>query len=219
MTTASDALKYWKETIIPSIMEAWIRLDVPSWEIYSPVFQESVTNVWNAIQSWAQLSYLTFRPFVILCGMILEVLWKVAQVVFQVLLSRGWIELKRGSVQVKEGVLWFCRFQMSLSRIELLGELLVVAVSIALFYLYKWIRTQTYWRRFVQWYSLKKRKAMNVSTGQVALVVRYAIVYALSGNRESRSYCSRREWTVCPDGNVTTAGAGRLLWSSPEICL
>ncbi len=161
---ANVAFNYFRETLAPSIMAVWQRLDVPSWEVYHPAFQECASDVWKASQSTAQLSYLTVRPLAILCWMVLEVLWQVAQVLFRVLLSQALIHLKRGLVQLKEGAIWFYHFQMKLSRTELLGEVVLVGALIGLYYFYKWIRQQTYWRRFIRWYTATKQKAIHVSS-------------------------------------------------------
>jgi hypothetical protein len=157
------ALNYWHETLLPSTMAVWLRLDVPQWKVYQPAFQQCASDVWNASQSSAQLAYLTFRPLAVLCWMILEILWHIAQVLFRVLLSQGWIQLQRGLLQLKEGSIWFYHFQMSLSRIELLGEMVLVWTLIGLFYFYKWVRRQTYWQRLLKWCTLKKLNAIKVS--------------------------------------------------------
>ena len=173
---AIDAvLNYWRESLLPSTMGVWQRLDVPSWKVYQPAFHQCASDVWKASQSSAQLGYLIFRPVAILCWMILEILWDIVQVLFRVLLSQGWIQLQRGLLQLKEGSIWFYHFQMSLSRIELLGEMVLVGTLIGLFYFYKWLKSQTYWQRIVKWYTLKKQKVANVSNATVMDVKRILI--------------------------------------------
>ncbi len=146
----------------PSTIAGWQRLDVPTWDVFNPALQECVSDLWKASQSTVQLSYLTLRPVAILGLMILEGLWEVAQVLFRVLLSQGWIQLKKGCKQLRAAAIWIYHFQMSLSRMELLGEVALVAAMIGLYYFYRWIRRQTYWQRFTKWYIEKKQRSMEV---------------------------------------------------------
>lgn len=161
--TGSAVLNFWDETLLPAAAAVWSRLEVPSWETYQPALQACASNIWKAGQSSAHLSYLTFRPLSIIFLMILEILSSAARVLFRVLLSQGWFHLKRGLLQLKVAAIWFYRFQISLSRTELLGEVALVGAAVGAYYFYDWIRRQTYWRRFTRWYSTKKRKTIQVS--------------------------------------------------------
>lgn len=155
--------EYWQEEMWPSVLSMWHRLDVPPWDVYQPAVTAFTSDSWKACQSTARLSYLTLRPVAMLCWMILEVFWAVAQILFRVLLSQGWIQLKKGLIQLKAAAIWFYHFQMSLSKTELLGEAALVGMVVASYYFYKWIRRQTYWERFMKWYSAKKQRAVEVS--------------------------------------------------------
>jgi hypothetical protein len=157
-------------------MTVWHRLDIPSWDVYQPVLHDCAVDVWKAGQSTAQLSVLTLRPIAILCWTILELIWEVAQVLFRILLSQGWIQLKKGMIQLKAAAIWFYHFQMSLSRMEILGEVALVGIAIGLYYLYKWIRRQTYWQRFMKWYADKKQRAIEVRL-PVALPYYYSYIF------------------------------------------
>lgn len=159
----SAFLEYCQFDLWPNAVAVWHRLDVPSWDIYHPVLQECVSDIWKAGQSTAHLSYLTLRPLAILFMMLMEGLWEIAKVLFSVLLSQGWVHIKKGMVQLKAAAIWFYHFQMSLSRMELLGEVVLIGTMVGLYYAYKWLRRQTYWQRFMQWYSEKKQRAIEVS--------------------------------------------------------
>lgn len=158
----SAVFEYWRREIWVSAISVWDRLDIPSWDKYRPALQEFTADVWKASQSTAQLSVLTLRPIAILCWMIFEAVWQVAQLLFRVLLSQGWIQLKKGLIQLQAAARWFYHFQLSLSRTEILGEVALLGMSVAIFYLYKWIRRQAYWQRFMKWYNDKKLRATEV---------------------------------------------------------
>ena len=159
---ASVVLEYCQLELWPFAVATWHRLDVPSWDIYQPALQQCVSDVWKASQSTAELSYLTLRPFAILFMMLMEGLWEIAKVLFRVLLSQGWVHIKKGMIQLKAAAIWFYHFQMSLSRMELLGEVALIGTLVASYYAYKWLRRQTYWQRFTLWYSDKKQRAIEV---------------------------------------------------------
>jgi hypothetical protein len=189
----SVAFQYWQDELWPSAMSVWSRLDIPAWDEYQPVLRECGVDVWKAGRSTAQLSVLTLRPIAILCWMILEVVWEVAQVLFRVLLSQGWIQLKKGLIQLKAAAIWFYHFQMSLSRTEILGEVALVGFAVGLYYLYRWIRRQTYWQRFMKWFADKKQGAIEVRVRDALLLERSLVDYYSTGTlfpllkcRESR---------------------------------
>lgn len=160
---AGAVVEYLRHEILPVTMAAWHRLDVPSWKVYKPALEEFLLDTWKAGQSTAQLSYLTLRPVAMLCLIVVEAAWAVAQVFLRVLLSQGLVQARKGLLQIRVAAIWLYRFQMNLSRTELLGEAGLVVMSIALYYSYKWIKRQTYWRRFMKWYSLKKQQTIEVS--------------------------------------------------------
>ena len=160
---ANVFLEYCQLELWPRAIATWHRLDVPSWDIYHPALQQCVSDIWKASQSTAELSYLTLRPFAILFMMLMEGLWEIAKVLFRVLLSQGWIHIKKGMIQLKAAAIWFYHFQTSLSRMELLGEVVLIGTLVGFYYAYKWLRRQTYWQRFTRWYSEKKQRAIEVS--------------------------------------------------------
>jgi hypothetical protein len=158
----SAFVEYCQFVLWPSAIATWQRLDVPSWDIYRPVLEQCISDVWTASQSIAQLSYLTWRPLAMLSLMLMEGLWEISKVLFQVLLSQGWVHVKKGMIQLKAAAIWLYNFHMSLSRMELLGEAALMGTLVGLYYAYKWIRRQTYWQRFTLWYSEKKHRAIQV---------------------------------------------------------
>jgi len=176
----SAFLEYCQLELWPNVISTWHRLDVPSWDIYHPVLEECVSDVWKASQSTAQLSYLTLRPFAMLFLMLMEGLWEIAKVLFRVLLSQGWVHIKKGMIQLKAAAIWFYHFQMSLSRMELLGEAALIVTVIGLYYTYKWLRRQTYWQRFMRWYSEKKQRAIEKTTKFIDRVARVSLILAMA---------------------------------------
>lgn len=176
----SAVFEYWRREIWVSAISVWDRLDIPSWDKYRPALQEFTADVWKASQSTAQLSVLTLRPIAILCWMIFEAVWQVAQLLFRVLLSQGWIQLKKGLIQLQAAARWFYHFQLSLSRTEILGEVALLGMSVAIFYLYKWIRRQAYWQRFMKWYNDTKLRALERTTKFFDRVARVSLILAMA---------------------------------------
>lgn len=177
---SSAFLEHCQLVLWPSAVATWNRLDVPSWDIYHPVLQQCVSDVWKASQSTAQLSYLTFRPIALLFLMLVEGFWEIAKVLFRVLLSQGWVHIKKGMIQLKAAAIWFYHFQMSLSRMELLGEAVLIGTLIGLYYAYQWLRRQTYWQRFTRWYSEKKQRAIEKTTKFIDRVARVSLILAMA---------------------------------------
>lgn len=151
-----------RQELIPPAVEFWSRLDVPAWELYRAAFQECTADVIQSSKSSGYFLYLTFRPLAILGWVVLQFFWGVGQVLFRLLLEKGWISLQKGFQQAKIASVWFYRFQCSLSRNEILGEIAVIFVCVGLYYLRKWLKRQTYWKRVVLWCRRKKDRLIKV---------------------------------------------------------
>jgi hypothetical protein len=143
------------EDILPPLVGIWNRLEVPEWSIYREALGVCGRDVWYATQSTYRLLVLTFRPLLILA-------WIVAQFLFRNLLEHGGRSLQKGAVQAKTAVIWFYHFQRSLSWTEILGEVTVILIGVAVYYFRKWLKRQTYWARAVRWYKGKKEQAVQV---------------------------------------------------------
>jgi hypothetical protein len=149
------------DDVLPPIVELWIRLEVPEWSTYQGAMAVCAKDVWYATQSSYRLLALTFRPSIILT-------WIIGQFLFKNLLDHGGRSLQKGAIQIKVASIWFYHFQRSLSWIEILGEVTVIIICIAMYYFRKWLKRQTYWARAVRWYKGKKDQVVQVRGGMTS---------------------------------------------------
>ena len=151
---------------LPATRELYDRLQVPTWSEYSLAIKTSLKDFYNVSQSAWKVLYLTFRPMVILALIVLQVVATLGRFLFQNLLAHGWISLQKGATQAKTGLLLFYRFQSSLTRYELLGEIGLCITIVCLYYLRRWFQQQTYIAKAAQWYRRHKRKTIQVRLGE-----------------------------------------------------
>jgi hypothetical protein len=156
-------LAFLQQDLVPGAIEVWEKLQVPPYPIYQQAVHSCVSDVMQSTQSTTHLLYLTLRPVLLLLWMCLQVMGTIMHILFQHLLEHGWISLQKGAMQAKAGIVWFCVFQQSLSRKEVLGEVGLVILSILGYYLRKWFQRQTYVARANRWYQQRKRKVTQVS--------------------------------------------------------
>eukprot|EP00934_Nitzschia_sp_Nitz4_P001131 Nitzschia sp. Nitz4//scaffold139_size61406//8450//11155//NITZ4_006447-RA/size61406-snap-gene-0.8-mRNA-1//-1//CDS//3329535813//1131//frame0 len=176
----SPYMEYMQQEVIPGMVTVWHRLDVPPWSVYQPALQAFGEDLWKLSQSGSQLAYLTGKPIAILCYLILQVLGEVGKVLFRILLEQGWIQLKAGWVQVRMGAIWFYRFQSQLTPTEWLGEAVIVGGLVGLYYLYRWIRLQSYWTRMMDEYYRQRGRAFEGASRFVQQVARVSILLAMA---------------------------------------
>jgi hypothetical protein len=160
-----------QEEVLPPAMEVWHRLDLPAWEIYSVAVRECASDVIQSTQSTGTVLYLTLRPFAILLWMLFQLSCHVGQILFQLLLEKGWISLQKGAMQAKSAIVWFYLFQRSLSRTEVLGELGIGATMVLLYYLRRWFQRQTYVARATRVFKQKKRQILQVRKLDVSFLL------------------------------------------------
>ncbi len=141
---------------MPPVTEFWLRLQVPEYSVYKDAVQHFVHDSYQALRSTYTLLFLTFRPIIILLAIIINFLWKN-------LLEHGSKSIQKGLHQLKYALGEFYKFQLSLTKTELLGELFILGVLVGLYYFHKWLKQQTYWSRFVSWSRQKKHNIVQVS--------------------------------------------------------
>jgi hypothetical protein len=151
----SNLYSWYSESVWPPVVEFWERLDVPEYNLYKQAVQTCVHDAWKASQSTFRLLQLTFRPLLILLWILLKFLWRN-------LLEHGGKSLQKGTRQLKFALIALYRFQLSLNSMEVLGEVGLIVLCVALYYFRKWLQRQTYWSRTVQWYRGKKAKCVQV---------------------------------------------------------
>lgn len=151
----TSPITWFSEDILPPLMDLWGRLDVPQWELYREALHTCLIDCGRAAHSSSQLVYLTMRPLCILLWIFLQLLWRN-------LLEHGGRSLQKGAAQAKVAAIWFWKFQRSLTYMQLLGEVILMATFVGLYYLHRWLRKQTYWVRFTKWSRIKKEQAVQV---------------------------------------------------------
>ena len=156
---------------IPQLGDVYERMDVPAWEMYSVALKQCGSDVAVATQSTFNVAYMTMKPFAILIWIIGEFLFHVLHILSKLLLSQGLVSLQKGLMQAKAGIIWLYLFQRSLSKEEVLGEIAIGAILVALYYFRKWLKRQTYYERATRWYRQKKRTVFQVSFFNVLLIV------------------------------------------------
>lgn len=147
--------EWFSESVWPPVATLWERLEVPEFGLYQQAVQACARDSWKASQSTYHVLYMTFRPIGILLWIILKFLWRN-------LLEHGGKSLQRGARQVKVAAIAFYKFQISLTPKEVLGEVGLIGLGVALFYFQRWLRKQTYWSRTVRWCRNKKAKCVQV---------------------------------------------------------
>jgi hypothetical protein len=176
--------------VLPQLGDVWHRMDVPTWEVYSPALKECSRDMVVASQSTWKLLVLTLRPLCILIGIILQFLWMVLQILAQHLLAQGWVSLQKGLMQGKAAVIWLYLFQRSLTWQEVLGEVTIGITLVALYYFRKWLQRQTYYDRMQRWYRKKRRQFVRVSAAEEKTTGNCAALFVrLSSSFWSRLQC------------------------------
>ena len=147
---------YFVEVIVPSGQALWYRLEVPEYRIYKLAISQWLYDMTRTIQSTSNVVYILCRPICILFWILLQYLYK------HVLVEHGGRNLYKGWVHTKYAIVWLVRYQCSLSQYEVVLEVGVIGFCILSYYFYVWLQQQTYWSRFVQWYTNKKHACAQV---------------------------------------------------------
>jgi hypothetical protein len=132
------------------------RLDVPEWNVYSIALRDSWNDIYRATISTTHLLYLTFRPLCILLYILLQNVWKFV-------LEHGGKSLQKGFVQLKYASIRFWEFQRSLTYQQVLGEIALVATFVGMYFLYRWLKRQSYYSRVIKYIRVKRDHVVQVS--------------------------------------------------------
>jgi hypothetical protein len=146
---------YLSNDILPLSKELWYRLDVPEYNIYQNAFKECAFDFIKSFQSSYNLWYLTLKPFAILG-------WIVIQNLYTLMLEHGGRSIQKTAIQAKHAMIWLYHFQLSLTKTEILGEIGIIFLCIGLYFLRRWLKQQTYWKRITGWTKVKKNRFIKV---------------------------------------------------------
>jgi hypothetical protein len=87
--------------------------------------------------------------------MVLQNVWAVVQ-------EHGGKSLQHAVAQFKIAVVWFYKFQLSLTWKQIVAEIVIMASAVALWHFYKWLQRQSYWSRVMTYLQGKKRRLVEV---------------------------------------------------------
>ncbi|KAL9180357.1 hypothetical protein ACHAXT_008327 [Thalassiosira profunda] len=147
------------------------RLDLPSRDEYITAAADFLRDARAAGASSWTLAYLTFRPLIILLGILGHYLAILLRIIAQNSIAHGWVAAKRGYFQLRTGTIWFVQFQRDLPLSAKYAELGAIAVLATLWLLRRHVQKHRYVERTVAWYAAKKRRALrkyNNFVGRVA---------------------------------------------------
>ena len=110
----------------------------------------------KSFSSSYKLWYLTLKPFVILLSIILQNIYNL------VLEYGGRSFIQKSIIQIKSTMIYLYHFQLSLNRIEIIGEIGILILLIGFYYFQRWLYQQTYWTRITSYTKEKKQKIIKV---------------------------------------------------------
>lgn len=128
----------------------WLPLAVPGASEWNHALRAAVLDSKQAWFSTIQFWFLTLRPLVILIRMGLQ--WLV-QWIWNYVIVKGISQ--QGVLYVTAAGRHWYKWQRSLTRQQIMLELGVLAFGIALIYLHRWLKRQTYFRRMSAWVRAK----------------------------------------------------------------
>jgi len=174
--------------LLASIIEVWVGmiydfleiLDLPSRQEYVSVAASAFRDFKVASSSSWHLAYLTFRPLVILLGILSHQVAAILRVIAQHSVAHGWVAAKEGYFQLKTATIWFVNFQRELPTSAKYAELGAVGILIALWLLRRHVRNRRYVERTTAWYREKKRRALRRYRRMVEKVAKTSLLLALT---------------------------------------
>ncbi|KAL7462258.1 hypothetical protein ACHAXS_002644 [Conticribra weissflogii] len=173
--------------LLASMIDVWTSriydfltlLDLPSREQYISAAASALHDFKVASSSSWHLAYLTFRPLVILLGILSHNVAVILRVIAQHSVAHGWIAAKEGYFQLKTATIWFVNFQRELPTSAKYAELGAVGILIALWLLRRHVRKRRYVERTMAWYREKKRRALRRYRRMVEKVAKTSLLLAL----------------------------------------
>lgn len=136
------------------------RLDVPPGDEYVAAAAAAYRDLRSACASSWRLAYISFRPLVILLGILGHFLSVVLRVIARHSVAHGWIAAREGYHQLRTAAIWFVGFQRELPASAKYAELGALAVAAVLWLLRRHVRKHRYAERAADWYGGKKRRAL-----------------------------------------------------------
>mmetsp|Transcript_2632 Transcript_2632/g.4482 ORF Transcript_2632/g.4482 Transcript_2632/m.4482 type:complete len:585 (+) Transcript_2632:224-1978(+) len=136
------------------------KLDLPPWQEYKEAASTAFHDVRVATMSSCKFGHLTFRPFFILLGIILQCLAVVLQIILENSIYHGWRAAKEFYFQFQMATIWFIRYQRNLSPSAIYAEVAVLTAIATLWLLRRHVQKHRYYERTMAWYEVRKQKVM-----------------------------------------------------------
>jgi hypothetical protein len=132
--------------------QVWLPLHVPDRTAWQQALSFAIQDTREACASSFHFWVLTLRPVVLLVRMTLQWMW---QVIWKYIIVKGISQ--QGVLYVKKaGRRWY-QWQRSLTREQLVMELILIVSVVALYYLHRFLQRQTYFQRLSAWVRAKVR--------------------------------------------------------------
>ncbi|EJK56508.1 hypothetical protein THAOC_23592 [Thalassiosira oceanica] len=148
------------EDLIENAVELFETLQFPERQEYISAWRVAVKDVAAAARSSYSLGYLTFRPILILLGILGQYLAIILKFVAKHSVEKGWIAAKEGYSQIRTATIWFVNYQRSLSTSAKYAELGLLSALVMLWLLRRHVRKKRYVERVQRWYAHKKRRTL-----------------------------------------------------------
>eukprot|EP00584_Thalassiosira_punctigera_P009469 CAMPEP_0172544838 /NCGR_PEP_ID=MMETSP1067-20121228/14895_1 /TAXON_ID=265564 ORGANISM="Thalassiosira punctigera, Strain Tpunct2005C2" /NCGR_SAMPLE_ID=MMETSP1067 /ASSEMBLY_ACC=CAM_ASM_000444 /LENGTH=616 /DNA_ID=CAMNT_0013331465 /DNA_START=38 /DNA_END=1888 /DNA_ORIENTATION=- len=155
------------------------QLDLASKDEYLAAASAAIRDLRAASVSLWNLAFISFRPVVILLGILGRYLVVVLRVVAKHSVAHGWIAAREGYFQLQIATIWFVNFQRDLSSTAKCAELGALAIVVTLWLLRRHVRKNRYAERAAAWYREKKRRALRKYQNFVGRIAKTSSLLAL----------------------------------------
>ncbi|GAX10640.1 hypothetical protein FisN_14Lu154 [Fistulifera solaris] len=132
--------------------QVWLPLHIPTRTVWQQAWWLAVQDTREATASSVHFWMLTLRPFVLFVRMTLQ--W-ILQIIWKYVIVKGISQ--QGVHYVKTAARRWYRWQRSLTREQLVMELVLIVLVLALYYLHRFLQRQTYFQRLSAWVRAKMR--------------------------------------------------------------
>lgn len=168
---SSEGLSETIGKVTAKMTQLLVYLQLPSRSEYWLALQTASSDTLVAVKSANNLTYLTFRPLLLLLWLVSQKLYIVAKFLFRHLFQGLYISTLKGIQQLqwltKRAVTW----QTSLNATQLKMEAGVIVLAVSLYLLRRYIQQQGYVQRVQKWYRIKERRAVKVWKSHCIIVV------------------------------------------------
>mmetsp|Transcript_1012 Transcript_1012/g.1489 ORF Transcript_1012/g.1489 Transcript_1012/m.1489 type:complete len:843 (-) Transcript_1012:30-2558(-) len=139
------------DTLRTFVLDGWEYLQVPSFDEYTEAWKNTLWFSWKALYSIGLLAFLIVRPWWLLMRATVQYLW--TNLLWNVL-------LKKSVLQLRYGLTVAIQFQLSLTKRQVVLEIIGLGICVLLYLLRRYIQKQAYVQRLKRWYTTKQRRLL-----------------------------------------------------------